>query len=143
MTAKTTVAHQTHRYRGRPLELVEDTDSLLDAITDVYQQYINIMDARLSGYGSWSIANPMGSNQTAGYTHVATSQEDFDPLFQRLQKYNGSSLHISVNWYNFPTYGAYFQALSGVSQAVRIGSPNSAMTSRVFGKDALTSLAAL
>jgi FAD/FMN-containing dehydrogenases len=71
--------------------LANDTDSLLDAITDVYQQYPNIMDAGFSGYGSWSINSPM-ANQTAGYMHVVAAmnkslvqcQKDFDPLFQTL-----------------------------------------------------------
>ncbi|CAI7591800.1 unnamed protein product [Penicillium glandicola] len=127
------------------IPLTEDTASLLDAITDVYQQYPSIMDAGFSGYGSWSIKRPM-VNQTVGYMHVAAamnkslaqSQKVFDPLFQILKMYNGSSLHISVVWYEFPTYRAYFQTLSGVSQPVGAGSPNSAMTSRMFGKAALT-----
>ncbi|KAJ5858099.1 hypothetical protein N7455_008993 [Penicillium solitum] len=125
--------------------LAKDTDSLLDAITDIYQQYPNIMDSGFSGYGSWSINSPM-PNQTASYMHVVAamnkslvqSQKVFDELFQTLQKYNGSSLRILVVWYEFPTYGAYFQAMSGVSQPVGVASPNSAMTSRMFGKAALT-----
>lgn len=88
--------------------LAKDTDSLLDAITDIYQQYPNIMDAGFSGYGSWSINSPM-PNQTVTYMHVVAamnkslvqSQKDFDELFQRLQKYNGSSLRILVEWYGF------------------------------------------
>ncbi|KGO58251.1 FAD linked oxidase, N-terminal [Penicillium expansum] len=125
--------------------LTKDMESLLDAITDIYQQYPNIMDAGFSGYGSWSTNSPM-ANQTAGYMHVVAamgkslvqSQKAFDQLFQTLQKYNGTSLRVSVVWYEFPTYGAYFQDLSGVSQPVGVASPNSAMTSRMFGKAALT-----
>ncbi|KAI3076275.1 CAZyme family AA7 [Penicillium roqueforti] len=125
--------------------LANDTDSLLDAITDIYQQYPNIMDAGFSGYGSWSINSPM-MNQTPGYMHVVAamnkslvqSLEVFDTLFQTLQKYNGTLLRISVIWYEFPTYGAYFHSLSGISQPVRAGSPNSAMTSQMFSKAALT-----
>lgn len=91
------------------------------------------------------------ANQTAGYMHVVAamnkslvdSQTAFDPLFQTLQEYNGTSLHISLGWYEFPTYGAYFEALSGVSQPVGARSPNSAMTSRMFGKAALMSRTAL
>jgi hypothetical protein len=126
--------------------LGNDTDSLLDAITDIYQQYPDIMDSGFSGYGSWSISSPTAvfANRTPGYAHIvavmgnciAKSQEAFDALFETLQKYNGSSLDISVVWYKFPTYGAYYQAMSGVSQPV--GSPNSTMTSRMFGKAALT-----
>ncbi|KAJ5555795.1 FAD linked oxidase N-terminal [Penicillium sp. DV-2018c] len=124
----------------------DDSKSLLDAITDTNQQYPDIMDAGFSGYGSWSIDSPIAAsaNRTSVYTHtvaamnkcIAEAQEAFDALFETLQKYNGSSLHISVTWYEFPTYGAYYQAMSGVSQPVT--SQNSAMTSRMFGKTALT-----
>ncbi|KAJ5124977.1 FAD linked oxidase N-terminal [Penicillium bovifimosum] len=124
----------------------DDSEVLLDAITDVYQQYPDIMDAGFSGYGSWSIGNTTAASakRAAVYIHIvaamgkciAESKEAFDALFETLQKYNGSSLDISVAWYEFPTYGAYYQAMSGVSQPV--GPPNSAMTSQMFGKSALT-----
>lgn len=69
---------------------------------------------------------------------LVQSQKSFDGLFRTLQKYNSSSLRILVVWYKFPTYRAYFQAISGVSQPVGVASPNSAMTSKMFGKAALT-----
>ncbi|KAJ5951956.1 FAD-binding type 2 [Penicillium vulpinum] len=125
----------------------KDTDSLLEAITDIYEQYPSIMDGGFSGYGSWSINSPMQlfSNKTVGYTHaiaimgksLANAQKIFDPVLKKLQKYNGTSLDVSVSWYEFPTYAAYYQAMSGVKQ--NVGSSHSALTSRMMGKAALAS----
>lgn len=129
------------------IPLTEDTNPLLDAITDVYQQYPSVMDQGFSGYGSWSINSPtkLFPNETIGYVHavavmgksLADAQEIFKPLLKTLQGYNGTSLYISVSWYEFPTYAAYYQAMSGEKQPV--GSANSALSSRMLGKSALTS----
>ncbi|KAJ5177651.1 FAD-binding type 2 [Penicillium coprophilum] len=130
-----------------PIEASKDTNSLLDAITDVHEHYPSIMDAGFAGYGSWSVNSPMKlfANETVGYVHAAAimgkslieAQKISQPLLKSLQKYNGTSLSVSVAWFEFPTYAAYYQAMSGVKQPV--GSSNSAMTSRMIGKTALTS----
>ncbi|KAH3463986.1 hypothetical protein KXX05_000863 [Aspergillus fumigatus] len=126
--------------------LTSNTDPLLDAITDIYGQYPALSDAGYSGYGTWSINGPMAlfGNQTIGYVHaiatmgksLSASQAAFAPLLSKLQKYNGTSLFITVNYYQFPSYAAYYTAMSGMHQPV--GSANSALTSRMFDKSALT-----
>ncbi|KAJ5690206.1 FAD-binding type 2 [Penicillium macrosclerotiorum] len=128
------------------IPLSNDTDTLLEAVTDIYADYPSLMDAGFSGYGSWSINSPqvLFDDQTVGYVHalaamgksLSEAQSDFNPLLLKLQKYNGTSLFVSVSWYQFPTYASYYQAMSGVHQSV--GSANSAMTSRMFSKAALT-----
>lgn len=120
--------------------LGSDTDTLLDAVTDIYAAYPSLSDAGYSGYGTWSIASPMPllGNATKGFTHAIammgkTMQEAQDaaaPLLDTLRKYNGTSLSVSVNWLEFPTYGAYYNAMSGAHQAP--GNGNSALTSRMF-----------
>lgn len=126
--------------------LSEDGQSLLDAITEIYQEYPNIMDAGFSGYGAWSInsPSPLFADQDIGYFHTAAAMNQsltdahkaFEPLLYVLEKYNGTSLHISISWFEFQTYGAYYQAMSGVRQPV--GSMNGAMSSRMLDKSALT-----
>jgi hypothetical protein len=128
------------------IPLTSDTDTLLDAITDIYGQYPALSDAGYSGYGTWSINGPVAfiGNQTIGYVHaiatmgksLSASQAAFAPLLSKLQKYNGTSLFVTVNYYQFPSYPAYYTAMSGVHQPA--GSANSALTSRMFDKGALT-----
>lgn len=150
VTSMTVKAYPSTPVVGQSLtiaSLSKDTDSLLEAITDVYEQYPSIMDQGFSGYGSWAVNSPskLFGNVTVGYVHaiaimdksLADAQKIFEPLLQTLQKYNGTSLDVSVTWYEFPSYAAYYQAMSGEKQAV--GNANSAMTSRMLGKSALTS----
>ncbi|KAJ5817483.1 FAD-binding type 2 [Penicillium robsamsonii] len=104
-----------------PIAASKDTDAFLDAVTDIHEQYPSIMDEGFSGYGSWSINNPMKvfANESTGYVHnaaimgksLAEAQKIPAPLLQTLQKYNGASLSVSVSWFEFPTYAAYYQAI--------------------------------
>ncbi|KAB8237010.1 isoamyl alcohol oxidase [Aspergillus alliaceus] len=126
--------------------LGNSTDVLLEAVTDIHTEYPAISDAGFSGYGTWSVNGPMAlfANQTVGYVHAVAAmgksrkqaERAFAPLLHMLQKYNGTSLFVSVQWYQFPTYPAYYRAMSGVHQPV--GSANSAMSSRMFDKRSLT-----
>lgn len=126
--------------------LAGDIEALLDAVADVYGAYPALNDAGYSGYGTWSIASatPLVGNSTAGLVHVLAmigqsqeaAQTALEPLLQKLQKYNGTSLSVTVSWFDFPTYGAYYQALSGVQQPV--GSANSALASRMLDQSGLT-----
>ncbi|KAE8379181.1 hypothetical protein BDV26DRAFT_259921 [Aspergillus bertholletiae] len=123
-----------------------DTNALLEAITDIHTEYPAISDAGFSGYGSWSISSPMPlvGNETAGYLHAVAamgkSRQDADaafaPLLKKLQAYNGTSLFVSVQWFEFPSYATYYRAMSGGEQST--GSANSALTSRMFDKASLT-----
>lgn len=128
------------------MPLGNNTEILLDAITQLWEDYPRLMDAGFSGYGTWSINSPerLFAKQTVGYVHaiaaldksIKDAKDTFNPLLLKLDKYNGTSLCISVSWFQFTTYAAYYRAMSGVHQAV--GSPNSALTSRMFSKDVLT-----
>ncbi|KAJ6111547.1 hypothetical protein N7523_007608 [Penicillium sp. IBT 18751x] len=128
------------------MPLTNNTEVLLDAITQVWEDYPRLMDAGFSGYGTWSINSPtvLFAKQEVGYVHAIAAMDKslnnakntFQPLLQKLEKYNGTSLRISVTWFQFPTYAAYYRAMSGVHQTV--GSSRSALTSRMFSKAALT-----
>ncbi|KAJ5825885.1 hypothetical protein N7474_003023 [Penicillium riverlandense] len=128
------------------MPLGSETDTLLEAVTDIYTDYPSLMDFGFSGYGTWSINGPqvLFGDQTIGYVHalaamdksLSEAQNAFQPLLQKLQTYNGTSLFVSLTWYEFPTYASYYRAMSGAHQAV--GTPNSAMSSRMFSKLALT-----
>jgi hypothetical protein len=128
------------------IPLGNNTDALLDAITNVYTEYPAISDAGFSGYGTWSINGPMAlfGNQTIGYVHAVAAmgvslghaERALAPLLRRLQKYNGTSLFVSAQTLQFRSYPAYYGAMSGVHQPA--GSANSALTSRMFDKDSLT-----
>ncbi|KAL3478900.1 hypothetical protein BJX99DRAFT_256105 [Aspergillus californicus] len=124
-----------------------ETELFLDTITEFYTNYPALSDAGFSGYGLWSINSPIplfGDNKTAGYSHtlaamgqtLSEAHDAFAPLLEYLQQYNGTLLSFSITWFQFPTYAAYFQALSGTSQPV--GSGGSASSSRMFDKDSLT-----
>lgn len=128
------------------MPLHNDTETLLDAVTELWTDYPRLMDASFSGYGTWSINSPqtLFANQTVGYVHaiaamnmsLSDAKDTFNPLLQKLERYNGTSLLVSVSWFQFPTYATYYRTMSGVHQSV--GSPNSALTSRMFSKAALT-----
>lgn len=150
VTSMTLKAYPSTPVVGQTLTIASlstDTDALLEAITDVYEHYPTIMDGGFSGYGSWSINSPapLFTNVTIGYRHsiaimdksLTDAQKVFEPVLTTLQKYNGTSLNVNITWYEFPTYAAYYQAMSGRKEAV--GNANSAMTSRMMGKSALTS----
>jgi hypothetical protein len=123
-----------------------NTSALIDAITDVYSSYPSLNDAGFSGYGTWSInsATPLFGNVTVGFVHtIAAMGANIDgaqaaaaPLLSKLQKYNGTSLSVSASWMSFPTYGDYYNALSGVQQPV--GSGDLATSSRLFDGPSLT-----
>ncbi|KAE8149553.1 hypothetical protein BDV25DRAFT_140665 [Aspergillus avenaceus] len=102
--------------------LGNNTDALLEAITDIHAEYPTISDA------GFSVA-AMGKS-------AEQAEKAFAPLLQKLQRYNGTSLFVSVQNMQFPTYPAYYRAMSGAHQPG--GSANSALSSRMFDKRSLT-----
>lgn len=120
-------------------------NSLLDAIADLYSDFPSISDSGFSGYGSWSVNDPTGTyaNSSAGYQHalavldkpLPAAKASFKPVLDRLASYD--SIKISIEWFEFPSYSAYYRALSGVRQPT--GAPESALASRMFDKNSLTS----
>ena len=126
--------------------LTDNVDLLLEAITDIHEQYPAINDAGFSGYGKWSInaPQPLVGNETVGYVHAIAlmgksrecAEEAFAPVLDKLQTYNGTSLFVKLDWFEFPSYPPYYKAMSGNREAT--GGGNSAMTSHMFDKKSLT-----
>lgn len=120
-------------------------DSFLDAIADLYSAFPAISDSGFSGYGSWSVNDPTGTyaNSAAGYQHslavldkpLPAAKASFQTVLERISSYD--SINVSIEWSQFPSYSAYYRALSGVRQPT--GVPESALASRMFDKGALTS----
>jgi hypothetical protein len=118
---------------------------MLDAITDLYASYPSLSDAGFSGYGSWSINNPMTKygNSSAGYQHIfaalnkplVEAKATLDPVLSKLASHH--SITVSIEWFEFPSYAAYYRAMSGVHQAT--GVPEFSLASRMFDKSSLTS----
>ncbi|KAL3473279.1 hypothetical protein BJX99DRAFT_261467 [Aspergillus californicus] len=129
------------------LKTGQNSSQLLEGLTDLYAAYPAISDHGFSGYGSWSINDPTTkygiANSSAGYQHafaalnkpLAKAQAAMEPVLQKLSAYR--SLDVSIQWFEFPSYSAYYRAMSGVHQAT--GVPGSALASRMFDKAALTS----
>ncbi|KAL4746603.1 hypothetical protein BDW72DRAFT_197544 [Aspergillus terricola var. indicus] len=122
----------------------QNTSQLLDAITDLYAAYPALNDYGFSGYGSWSILDPTTTygNSSTGYQHalaarnksLSEAKATLAPVLKKLSTYR--SVAVSVNWFEFPSYAAYYRAMSGVHQ--QTGSPEMALASRMFDKSALT-----
>ncbi|KAL4880356.1 hypothetical protein BJY04DRAFT_208169 [Aspergillus karnatakaensis] len=119
---------------------------LLEALTDVYSSYPVLSDTGFSGYGSWSISDPItkyGDSSSAGYQHALAvlnkplneAKTAFDTLLNKLL--SRDQVTVDVQWFEFPSYSAYYRAMSGVHQPT--GVPEFSMASRMFDKKALTS----
>ncbi|KAF7594832.1 hypothetical protein BBP40_008162 [Aspergillus hancockii] len=101
--------------------LGNNTDALLEAITDIHTEYPAISD-------------------TIGYVHAVAAMgkplkyagKAFDSLLRKLQKYNSTLLFVSVQISQFPSYPVYYRTMSGVHPPV--GPANGALTSRMIGK---------
>ncbi|PSN74069.1 FAD-binding domain-containing protein [Corynespora cassiicola Philippines] len=125
--------------------LTPETGPLLEAVTDIYQEFPDLNDAGYAGYGSWSIANPapLFANFTSGYVHgvyVFNKTEEearkaFDPLLEKLSAYNMSSLFVSVTYVAFPDFWSFYWAASSYQQPA--GSDTGAMGSRFFDRSSL------
>ena len=117
-----------------------------DALAIMYSAFPALNDGGFSGYGSWNHANyaPVFGTFTTGYQHalaifntpVASAQKLFAPTAAKLATYNGTSLFISTSYLSFPSYAAYYSAMSGGQSSV--GQGGSSLTSRFLDKDALT-----
>ncbi|KAF9887201.1 hypothetical protein FE257_010455 [Aspergillus nanangensis] len=128
------------------IPLSSDSSALLNAVTDIHEAYPCINDAGFSGYGTWSINGPAAfiGNQSVGYVHAVAAmgisldegQKAFEPLLSKLRAVNGTQLFVSVDWFEFPSYPAYYMAMSG--NQLPVGGSTSAMTSRMFDKQSLT-----
>lgn len=122
-----------------------DSSAFMDALAIVHQNYPNLSDSGFSGYGSWSIYSPtpLVGNYSTGFIHTiaifgktaAEAEDLFAPTAAQLQKYNGTTLYMTTRYLSFPTYVAYYDALSGVNPPV---GQTAAIGSRLLDRDALT-----
>ncbi|KAL8995205.1 MAG: hypothetical protein Q9188_006871 [Gyalolechia gomerana] len=130
----------------------------MKAVQLIHNAYPYLLDKGYSGYGSWSIASPtplvynynytlggsIEANFTTGFTHTIAifrqtserAQSIFAPVLRQLAPFDGRSLFINVTYSSFPTYAAYYTALSGIESP--IGS-SAAIGSRLLNRKALTS----
>ncbi|KAL8933541.1 MAG: hypothetical protein Q9211_005726 [Gyalolechia sp. 1 TL-2023] len=129
----------------------------MKAVQLIHNAYPYLLDKGFSGYGSWSIASPtplvynynytlggdIEENFTTGFTHTVAifhqtsdrAQSIFAPVLRQLAPFNGRSLFVNVTYSSFPTYAAYYTALSGIESPV--GS-SAAIGSRLLDRNALT-----
>ena len=142
-------AHPTNKVAAQvfgfaPLT-ANDYPAFMDALAIVYQNYPNLSDRGFSGYGSWSIYSPtpLIGNYSTGFIHTiavfgktaAEAENIFASTAAQLRKYNGTSLYMTTRYLSFPTYVAYYNALSGIVTPV---GQTAALGSRFFGREALT-----
>ena len=123
-----------------------DYSAFMDVVAIVYQSYPNLSDSGFSGYGSWSIYSPtpLVGNYSTGFIHTiavfgktaAEAEELFASTAAQIKRYNGTSLYMTTKYQSFPTYAAYYNALSGIVTPV---GQAGALGSRFLGREALTS----
>jgi hypothetical protein len=142
-------AHPSRPVVAHTLAIVPTSTSnlnpFLDAITDLYTFYPTLSESGFSGYGSWSINDPITTygNSPAGYKHafaaldkpLVSAKSALEPILDTLSVHD--AIDIFVSWFEFPSYAAYYRAMSGVHQ--KTGVPETSLASRMFDKKALTS----
>lgn len=118
-----------------------DVPAFIDALALIYQYYPTLSDAGFSGYGSWELASPIPPN-TAGYRHAfaaldktsAEVEQYFQPIKNLLKAYQ-SRLKIEIVYSAYPTFFAYYNALSNITGPV---GQAAALGSRLLDRKALT-----
>ena len=121
-----------------------DYPAFMDALAIVYQDYPELSDSGFSGYGSWSIysPSPLVGNYSTGFIHTIAvfgktaveAEKLFNSTAAKLQKYNGTSLYMTTEYLSFPTYVAYYNALSDIVTPV---GQSAAIGSRLLDREAL------
>lgn len=138
-------AHPTNKVAAQQLSLTPkssvDMSAFMDAVRLLYTSYPDLSDAGWSGYGSWEVASPFPP-YSAGFRHTIAifgksaveAKKTFASLAAKLQTYN---THISINttYTAFPTFVAYYNALSGIASPV---GQSAALGSRLLDRNALT-----
>lgn len=126
-----------------PLSPTTDLPAFFDALALIYASYPDLSDAGWSGYGSWATSPvPIVPNHSVGFTHTiaifsksaAEAQKSFAPVAAKLAAFK-KVLSINTTYSAFPTYVAYYNALSGIVSPV---GQASALGSRLLDRKALT-----
>jgi hypothetical protein len=150
VVSTTVKAHPSTPIVAQVLQMAPYSDSqipqFMDALAIIYGGFPALNDGGYSGYGSWAVQSyaPVVSTYTSGYQHaiaifnqsLTSAQVTFAPVAAELAPYNGTSLYISTSYLTFPSYKAYYAALSGVQSSV---GTSGALGSRFFDGTALTS----
>ena len=138
-------AHPTNKVVAQQLSLTPksptDMTAFMDAILLIHTAFPDLSDAGWSGYGSWEVASPFPPF-TAGYRHAiavfgkttAEAKKSFISLAARLEKYSASVV-IKTTYTAYPTFVAYYNALSGIVGPV---GQSAALGSRLLDRKALT-----
>ena len=119
-----------------------DLADFMSALAVYYEALPSIMDGGLSGYGSWTTYSPtpfigssyIGLQMSLGAFNKTPAQVEqlFAPTAAKLAKY---AVTVSANYTQYATYFDYYYATNGVNSAAE---SESALTSRLFGKEALS-----
>ena len=142
-------AHPTNKVAAQILGFApltaDDHSAFMDVLAIVHSNYPNLSDSGFSGYGSWSIYSPtpLVGNYSTGFIHTiavfgktaAEAEDLFASTAAQLQNYNGTSLYMTTRYLSFPTYYAYYNALSGIVTPV---GQTAALGSRLLDREALT-----
>ncbi len=140
-------AHPTTNVAAQQLSFTPlsgtDLPVFMDALALIYASYPDLSDAGWSGYGSWTTAPIPIPGFAVGFTHtiaifgksVAEAEGTFAHVAEKLQIFK-PSLFINTTYSSFPTYAAYYAALSGIVTPV---GQASALGSRLLDREALTS----
>lgn len=138
-------AHPTNKVAAQQLSFSPltpaDMPAYMDAIALIHASYPDLSDAGFSGYGSWEIASPFPP-YTAGFRHAiavfgktaAEAEKLFAPIATKLNRYK-SNLNVTTVYSAYPTFAAYYEALSGVESPV---GQSAALGSRFLDRKALT-----
>lgn len=121
-----------------------DMTTFMKAVAMMYQSYPDLSESGFSGYGSWSIYSPTPTvaNYSTSFIHTianfgktaAEAKALFASTAAQLSRFNGS-LFMMTSYYDFPTYDAYYNTLSGVVTPV---GQTAALGSRFLDRQALT-----
>ncbi|PYH88396.1 FAD-binding domain-containing protein [Aspergillus ellipticus CBS 707.79] len=150
-------AHPTHPFLGHSLDIIPkaaNLSTLLHLTANIMSKYPLLSDAGFSGYAELlpssdvSLSVPAGAvyfqnfgvmvppdNASATIQHarsVLTSQ-----VLADLLPYNGTAFLIKSTWYNFPSFSAYYNTISGGRSTNPAGTSDILLTSRMFDKPSL------
>ncbi|KAL8730235.1 MAG: hypothetical protein Q9166_004212 [cf. Caloplaca sp. 2 TL-2023] len=155
-------AHPTTQRTAQQLSFAPLNSSYMSdfmkAVELVHNAYPNLQDKGYAGYGSWGLMSPtplvynynhtvgedVQPNFTTGFTHTIsipgkTSEEAesiFAPVAKKLAPFAGRSLFINTTYSEFPTYAAFYDALSGIASPI---GTSAALGSRLLDRKALAS----